>query len=173
MPFAPAAIEVRAFFVKDGATVEDPVTGSLNASLAQWLLGSGRGRVARAGAGEGGETAASQLGPGVAGEGAAPGGDRPTNGQETVVQRRRRPQQEREGHQRDTEGAHSAIATRAAKLGRQHRTARGELLRKNAIRTARLEARGYLRLSIAGSTDARRSKLAPTSPHGSTPQAHR
>ena len=23
-------------------TVEDPVTGSLNASLAQWLLGSGR-----------------------------------------------------------------------------------------------------------------------------------
>ena len=37
-----AAIEVRAFFPKDGATVEDPVTGSLNASLAQWLLGSGR-----------------------------------------------------------------------------------------------------------------------------------
>jgi PhzF family phenazine biosynthesis protein len=36
------AIEVRAFFPKDGATVEDPVTGSLNASLAQWLLGSGR-----------------------------------------------------------------------------------------------------------------------------------
>ena len=39
---SPAAIEVRAFFVKDGATVEDPVTGSLNASLAQWLLGTGR-----------------------------------------------------------------------------------------------------------------------------------
>jgi PhzF family phenazine biosynthesis protein len=38
----PAAIEVRAFFPKDGTLVEDPVTGSLNASLAQWLLGSGR-----------------------------------------------------------------------------------------------------------------------------------
>ena len=37
-----AAIEVRAFFPKDGANVEDPVTGSLNASLAMWLLGSGR-----------------------------------------------------------------------------------------------------------------------------------
>ena len=32
------AIEVRAFFPKDGAVVEDPVTGSLNASLAEWLL---------------------------------------------------------------------------------------------------------------------------------------
>jgi PhzF family phenazine biosynthesis protein len=41
---APAAFEVRAFFPKDGATVEDPVTGSLNASLAQWLLRSGRAR---------------------------------------------------------------------------------------------------------------------------------
>jgi len=39
---APQAFEVRAFFPKDGATVEDPVTGSLNASLAQWLLASGR-----------------------------------------------------------------------------------------------------------------------------------
>jgi PhzF family phenazine biosynthesis protein len=39
---APEAFEVRAFFAKDGAMVEDPVTGSLNASLAQWLLGSGR-----------------------------------------------------------------------------------------------------------------------------------
>jgi PhzF family phenazine biosynthesis protein len=38
---ADAAWEVRAFFPKDGATVEDPVTGSLNASLAQWLLSSG------------------------------------------------------------------------------------------------------------------------------------
>lgn len=38
------AFEVRAFFPKDGATVEDPVTGSLNASLAGWLLGSGRAR---------------------------------------------------------------------------------------------------------------------------------
>jgi predicted PhzF superfamily epimerase YddE/YHI9 len=36
------AFEVRAFFPKDGATTEDPVTGSLNASLAQWLLASGR-----------------------------------------------------------------------------------------------------------------------------------
>jgi PhzF family phenazine biosynthesis protein len=41
-PGAPEALEVRAFFPKDGATTEDPVTGSLNASLAQWLLGSGR-----------------------------------------------------------------------------------------------------------------------------------
>jgi predicted PhzF superfamily epimerase YddE/YHI9 len=39
---APMAIEVRGLFVKDGATVEDPVTGSLNASLAQWLLGTAR-----------------------------------------------------------------------------------------------------------------------------------
>jgi PhzF family phenazine biosynthesis protein len=39
---APEAFEVRAFFPKDGATAEDPVTGSLNASLAQWLRGSGR-----------------------------------------------------------------------------------------------------------------------------------
>jgi PhzF family phenazine biosynthesis protein len=36
--------ELRAFFSKDGATVEDPVTGSLNASVAQWLLGSGQAR---------------------------------------------------------------------------------------------------------------------------------
>ena len=33
---------MRAFFPKDGALVEDPVTGSLNASVAQWLIGSGR-----------------------------------------------------------------------------------------------------------------------------------
>jgi PhzF family phenazine biosynthesis protein len=39
---SPEAIEVRAFFPVGGATVEDPVTGSLNASLAQWLLGAGR-----------------------------------------------------------------------------------------------------------------------------------
>ena len=39
---SPAAFEVRGFFPKDGATAEDPVTGSLNASLAQWLLASGR-----------------------------------------------------------------------------------------------------------------------------------
>lgn len=37
-----AAFEVRAFFPKDAATAEDPVTGSLNASLAQWLLDTGR-----------------------------------------------------------------------------------------------------------------------------------
>jgi PhzF family phenazine biosynthesis protein len=36
------AFEVRAFFPKDGTTVEDPVTGSLNASLAQWLVPAGR-----------------------------------------------------------------------------------------------------------------------------------
>jgi PhzF family phenazine biosynthesis protein len=36
---------VRAFFPKDGTTVEDPVTGSLNASLAQWLLRTGRASV--------------------------------------------------------------------------------------------------------------------------------
>ena len=36
-------LEVRAFFSNDqGQLVEDPVTGSLNASLAQWLIGSGR-----------------------------------------------------------------------------------------------------------------------------------
>jgi PhzF family phenazine biosynthesis protein len=37
-----AAFEVRAFFPKDGILVEDPVTGSLNASLAAWLLRTGR-----------------------------------------------------------------------------------------------------------------------------------
>ncbi|MFT3871486.1 MAG: PhzF family phenazine biosynthesis protein [Nocardioides sp.] len=36
-----AAVEVRAFCPSLGV-VEDPVTGSLNASLAQWLIGSGR-----------------------------------------------------------------------------------------------------------------------------------
>ena len=41
-PGSPQSFEVRAFFPKDGATVEDPVTGSLNASLAQWLLRTGR-----------------------------------------------------------------------------------------------------------------------------------
>jgi predicted PhzF superfamily epimerase YddE/YHI9 len=41
-PGSAEAFEVRAFFVKDGRTAEDPVTGSLNASLAQWLLGSGK-----------------------------------------------------------------------------------------------------------------------------------
>src|SRR5690349_7595083 len=41
-PGGDAAIEVRAFFPINGVAAEDPVTGSLNASLAQWLLGSGR-----------------------------------------------------------------------------------------------------------------------------------
>lgn len=37
------AFEVRALFTDDrGGMREDPVTGSLNASLAQWLLGTGR-----------------------------------------------------------------------------------------------------------------------------------
>jgi PhzF family phenazine biosynthesis protein len=40
-----AAFEVRAFFPKNGTLVEDPVTGSLNASLAGWLLDSGRASV--------------------------------------------------------------------------------------------------------------------------------
>jgi PhzF family phenazine biosynthesis protein len=40
-----AAFEVRAFFPKDGSLVEDPVTGSLNASLAGWLLSTGRASV--------------------------------------------------------------------------------------------------------------------------------
>jgi predicted PhzF superfamily epimerase YddE/YHI9 len=39
---SPASAEVRAFFPKDGAMAEDPVTGSLNASLAEWLLRTGR-----------------------------------------------------------------------------------------------------------------------------------
>jgi len=37
-----AAIEVRAFFPVNGVAAEDPVTGSLNAGVAQWLLGSAR-----------------------------------------------------------------------------------------------------------------------------------
>lgn len=41
-PGSPQAIEVRAFFPKDGALLEDPVCGSLNASLAMWLLDTGR-----------------------------------------------------------------------------------------------------------------------------------
>jgi PhzF family phenazine biosynthesis protein len=39
---SPQAFEVRAFFPSQGTTGEDPVTGSLNASLAQWLLRTGR-----------------------------------------------------------------------------------------------------------------------------------
>jgi len=39
----PADVEVRAFFPGNGGSLaEDPVTGSLNAALGQWLIGSGR-----------------------------------------------------------------------------------------------------------------------------------
>jgi PhzF family phenazine biosynthesis protein len=41
-PGSDCAFEVRAFVAFNGSTVEDPVTGSLNASLGQWLLSSGR-----------------------------------------------------------------------------------------------------------------------------------
>jgi PhzF family phenazine biosynthesis protein len=39
---AESAYEVRAFFPLNGSTVEDPVTGSLNASVAGWLIRTGR-----------------------------------------------------------------------------------------------------------------------------------
>jgi PhzF family phenazine biosynthesis protein len=39
---SPAAFELRAFMPKNGATDEDPVTGSLNASVAGWLLATNR-----------------------------------------------------------------------------------------------------------------------------------
>jgi len=41
-PGAETAFELRAFCPKNGMTDEDPVTGSLNASVAQWLLRLGR-----------------------------------------------------------------------------------------------------------------------------------
>ena len=42
-PGGSAAFELRAFFSDhNGGVVEDPVTGSLNASVAQWLISSGR-----------------------------------------------------------------------------------------------------------------------------------
>ena len=42
-PGSPAAYEVRSFFSGEhGTIIEDPITGSLNASLAQWLVASGR-----------------------------------------------------------------------------------------------------------------------------------
>ncbi|GGP10070.1 PhzF family phenazine biosynthesis protein [Nonomuraea glycinis] len=41
-PGSPHVYEVRAFFPLGGSTAEDPVTGSLNASVAQWLLRTGR-----------------------------------------------------------------------------------------------------------------------------------
>lgn len=39
---SPFAFEVRAFYTAGAVTFEDPVTGSLNASLGQWLLATGR-----------------------------------------------------------------------------------------------------------------------------------
>ena len=41
---APAAFEVRAFVPAPAGLGEDPVTGSLNASLAQWLIATARAR---------------------------------------------------------------------------------------------------------------------------------
>ncbi|HEY5942663.1 MAG TPA: PhzF family phenazine biosynthesis protein [Solirubrobacterales bacterium] len=41
-PGSEAAIELRAWAPVNGLAFEDPVTGSLNASVAQWLLGNGR-----------------------------------------------------------------------------------------------------------------------------------
>jgi PhzF family phenazine biosynthesis protein len=41
-PGASTAYEVRGFFPVAGTTVEDPVTGSLNAGLARWLIESDR-----------------------------------------------------------------------------------------------------------------------------------
>lgn len=41
-PGSEAAIELRAWAPVNGMAVEDPVTGSLNASVAQWLLADGR-----------------------------------------------------------------------------------------------------------------------------------
>jgi PhzF family phenazine biosynthesis protein len=41
-PGSAEALEVRAFFPVAGGTAEDPVTGSLNASLASWLVPTGR-----------------------------------------------------------------------------------------------------------------------------------
>lgn len=44
-PESEAAFELRAIFSgQDGALIEDPVTGSLNASVGQWLFASGRAR---------------------------------------------------------------------------------------------------------------------------------
>lgn len=41
-PGSECAIEVRAFFSQNDHSAEDPITGSLNASLAQWLVETGR-----------------------------------------------------------------------------------------------------------------------------------
>jgi PhzF family phenazine biosynthesis protein len=43
-PGSQVALEVRAFYPQNGGTVEDPVTGSLNASLAGWLIRTGRAK---------------------------------------------------------------------------------------------------------------------------------
>ena len=40
-PKGGCAFEVRAFFPGNNGMAEDPVTGSLNAALAQWLIGAG------------------------------------------------------------------------------------------------------------------------------------
>lgn len=40
-PGGRAAVEVRAFIPGHGGLIEDPVTGSLNAALGQWLIGAG------------------------------------------------------------------------------------------------------------------------------------
>lgn len=40
-PGGAAAVEVRAFIPGNGGLIEDPVTGSLNAALGQWLIGAG------------------------------------------------------------------------------------------------------------------------------------
>ena len=41
-PGSDIAWELRAFYPQNGGTVEDPVTGSLNASVAGWLIRTGR-----------------------------------------------------------------------------------------------------------------------------------
>jgi PhzF family phenazine biosynthesis protein len=41
MPAHDTQFEVRAFFPGHNGMAEDPVTGSLNAALAQWLIGAG------------------------------------------------------------------------------------------------------------------------------------
>jgi PhzF family phenazine biosynthesis protein len=43
-PGSPEAFEVRAFFRCNGVTIEDPVCGSFNASLARWALAAGLAR---------------------------------------------------------------------------------------------------------------------------------
>jgi predicted PhzF superfamily epimerase YddE/YHI9 len=40
-PGSPVALEVRAAWPEHGSVVEDPATGSLNASVARWLIDTG------------------------------------------------------------------------------------------------------------------------------------